>query len=75
MSPTILLQHGRFFRKFQSPVRVVTAVSPQDVLPALVELETAVQTQNLYAAGFIAYEAAAAFDLAVHEPVEGLPLL
>ncbi|MBK7895851.1 MAG: aminodeoxychorismate synthase component I [Candidatus Promineifilaceae bacterium] len=75
MSPTILLQHGRFFRKFQKPVRVVTAVSPQDVLPALVELETAVYTQNLYAAGFMAYEAAAAFDLAVHAPVDGLPLL
>lgn len=75
MIPTILLQHGRSFRKFQSPVRVVTAVSPQEVLPALVELETAVRAENLYAAGFIAYEAAAAFDLAVHEPVDGLPLL
>ena len=75
MSPTILLQHGRFWRRFQKPVRVVTAVSPQDVLPALVELETAVQAENLYAAGFMAYEAAAAFDLAVHPPLDGLPLL
>ncbi|MBK8905642.1 MAG: aminodeoxychorismate synthase component I [Anaerolineaceae bacterium] len=75
MSPTILLQHGRSFRKFQKPVRVVTAVSLQEVLPALVEVETAVHAENLYAAGFIAYEAAAAFDLAVHEPLEGLPLV
>ncbi len=75
MSPTILLQHGRFWRKFQNPVRLVTAVSPQELLPALVELETAVQTQKLYAAGFISYEAAAAFDLAVHPPLDGLPLL
>ena len=75
MSPTILLQHGRSFRKFHKPVRVVTAVSPQDVLPALVELETAVRAENLYAAGFIAYEAAAAFGLAVHAPLDGLPLL
>jgi para-aminobenzoate synthetase/4-amino-4-deoxychorismate lyase len=75
MIPTILLQHGRSFRKFQKPVRVVTAVSPQDVFSALVEVETAVHAENLYAAGFIAYEAAAAFGLAVHEPVDGLPLL
>lgn len=75
MFPTVLLQHGRFWRRFQKLVRVVTAVSPQEVLPALVELETAVQTEKLYAAGFITYEAAAAFDLAVHEPLEGLPLL
>jgi para-aminobenzoate synthetase/4-amino-4-deoxychorismate lyase len=75
MSPTVYLQHGRFWRKFQQPVRVVTAVSPQDVLPALVELETAVHTEKLYAAGFIAYEAAAAFGLAVHPPLDGLPLL
>ncbi|WP_420642002.1 aminodeoxychorismate synthase component I [Candidatus Leptofilum sp.] len=75
MPPFVYLQHGRFWRKFQRPVRVVTAVSPQDVLPALVELETAVHSQKLYAAGFIAYEAAAAFDLAVHPPIEGLPLL
>lgn len=75
MIPTILLQHGRSFRKFHKPVRVVTAVSPQDVLPALVELETAVRAENLYAAGFIAYEAAAAFGLAVHAPLDELPLL
>ncbi len=75
MIPTILLQHGRSFRKFHKPVRVVTAVSPSEVLPALVEVETAVRAENLYAAGFIAYEAAAAFGLAVHAPVEGLPLL
>jgi para-aminobenzoate synthetase/4-amino-4-deoxychorismate lyase len=75
MIPTILLQHGRSFRKFQKPVRVVTAVSPQDIFSALVEVETAVHAENLYAAGFIAYEAAAAFGLAVHEPVDGLPLL
>ena len=75
MFPTVLLQHGRSWLRFQNPVRVVTAVSPQDVLPVLVELETAVQAGNLYAAGFITYEAAAAFDLAVHPPQEGLPLL
>lgn len=75
MSPTVILQHGRSWRTFQNPLRVVTAVSPQEVLPALVELETAVERKNLFAAGFISYEAAAAFDLAVHPAKEGLPLL
>ncbi len=75
MIPTVLLQHGRSWLSFQNPVRVITAVSAQDVRPALVELETAVQSESLYAAGFISYEAAAAFDLAVHLPLDGLPLL
>ncbi|VAW43492.1 Para-aminobenzoate synthase, aminase component / Aminodeoxychorismate lyase [hydrothermal vent metagenome] len=75
MLNTVILQYGRSWRKFQNPLRVVTAVSPQEVLPALVELETAIERDKLYAAGFISYEAAAAFDLAVHPPQEGLPLL
>jgi para-aminobenzoate synthetase/4-amino-4-deoxychorismate lyase len=75
MSNTIILQHGRSWLKFQNPVRVITAALPHDVLPALVALETAVNSKNLYAAGFISYEAAAAFDLAVHPPLEGVPLL
>ena len=75
MSATVILQHGRSWLKFQNPIRMITAVTPQDVLPALVALETAVQAENLYAAGFITYEAAAAFNLAVHSPQEGLPLL
>jgi len=58
----------------QKPVQVITAVSPQDVLPALVEIETAVNQHHLTAAGYIAYEAAAAFDLATH-PATEMPLL
>lgn len=58
----------------REPVEVVTAVSPSQILPALQQIETAVNTHNLYAAGFITYEAAAAFDLAVHQSSE-LPLL
>lgn len=58
---------------FEKPVRMVTAVSLSDILPALQEIETAV-SQGLYAAGFLTYEAAAAFGLPVHPPTE-LPLL
>ena len=47
-----------------------------EIIPALSEIDKAVSDQGLYAAGFISYEAAAAFDLAVHHPEpEGLPLL
>ncbi len=70
----VILQAGGKWLWFREPVRVVTAVSPQDVLPALREVDTAV-AQGLYAAGFISYEAGAAFDLAVHPPQAGLPLL
>ena len=44
----------------QKPVEVVTAVSTEQIIPALQKIETAVAQNNLYAAGFITYEAAAA---------------
>lgn len=69
----VLLQSGQEWWLFEKPVRVVTAVSLSDILPALQAIETAV-SQGLYAAGFLTYEAAAAFGLAVHPPAE-LPLL
>lgn len=54
---------------------VVAAATPAEVLPALRRVEELVES-GLHAAGFIAYEAAAAFDpdLAVHPP-GNLPLL
>ncbi len=70
----VILQDGRRWLTFEEPVRVITAVHPPDVMPALRAVDTAV-AQGLYAAGFIAYEAAAAFDLAVHPPMDDLPLL
>ncbi len=74
MMNNVILQDGGRWLAFGEPVRVVTAVSPQEVYPALQAVDTAV-SQGLYAAGFISYEAGAAFNLAVHPPQEGLPLL
>ncbi|HPG38380.1 MAG TPA: aminodeoxychorismate synthase component I [bacterium] len=53
---------------FQNPVHIIRADNVQDVNEALQETETAVNKSNIYAAGFIAYEAAPAFDpsLTVH---------
>ncbi|MGD9780533.1 MAG: aminodeoxychorismate synthase component I [Kiritimatiellia bacterium] len=66
---------GRWLR-FQHPVEILSAVRVEDVLPRLREIEQAVEDRHLHAAGWIAYEAAPAFDpaLAVRAPGP-LPLL
>jgi para-aminobenzoate synthetase / 4-amino-4-deoxychorismate lyase len=55
--------------------RVLEARAVGDVLPVLREVEAAV-AEGLHAAGFVAYEAASAFDpaLATHPPDPRLPL-
>ncbi|HEY54258.1 MAG TPA: aminodeoxychorismate synthase component I [Caldilineae bacterium] len=62
---------------FQKPSEIITAYQLDDVLPALRRVEQATTQQNLYAAGFLAYEAAPAFDAALrtHPPKPDLPLL
>lgn len=66
---------GRSFL-FDEPVGEVTAWTLDQVRPALRQVEAAV-AGGLHAAGFIAYEAAPAFDpaLVAHPPAPGLPLL
>ena len=60
---------------FAEPVEVVSASLHAEVLPALRRVEQAVQT-GLYAAGFVTYEAAPAFDSALRvNPQGSLPLL
>lgn len=70
----IILQDGEGWRCFDRPVEVVTAVAPADVLPALRQIETAVNEQQRTAVGYISYEASPAFQLASH-PATDLPLL
>jgi para-aminobenzoate synthetase / 4-amino-4-deoxychorismate lyase len=52
------LEYGR-------PLRTIAAYRIPDVLPALKNIETAVNDGGLHAAGFIGYEAAPAFDAAL----------
>ncbi len=68
----VVLKHGGRWLHFQNPEKVLTAERMEEVLPAIAEAEQS----GLYAAGFIAYEAAPAFDavLQTHESA-GLPLL
>jgi para-aminobenzoate synthetase/4-amino-4-deoxychorismate lyase len=65
---------GRAF--FTNPVEIVSAHTHEEVRPALGRVERAA-AEGLYAVGFVAYEAAPAFDraLAVKRPAGDLPLL
>ena len=62
--------------RFSSPVEVAVARTHGEVMPALRRIEEAVG-KGCYAAGFVAYEAAPAFDstLAVKPSLGSLPLL
>jgi len=53
-----LLQHGNEWLRFSEPVEVLTARTPDEVFQCLKKIETS----GLWAAGFISYEAAGAFD-------------
>ncbi len=70
---SLLPAGGLFFSSFDD---VVTATSPDEVIPALARVESHCRAGG-YAAGFVAYEAATAFDSALltHSPLPGLPLL
>ena len=60
---------------FRRPLRVVMATTLDQVRPALHEIQAAVHAGN-YAAGYISYESAPAFDSAMHvNPHSRLPLL
>jgi para-aminobenzoate synthetase/4-amino-4-deoxychorismate lyase len=66
---------GREWRTFREPVRVVRAVRVDEVAPCLAEVDRAVRRDGCYAAGFVGYEAAAAFGLPTGTlSPDGLPL-
>jgi para-aminobenzoate synthetase/4-amino-4-deoxychorismate lyase len=66
---------GRSFR-FSGVREIVEAWHPEEVLVALQRVEGAA-AEGLHAAGYVAYEAASAWDpaLVTHPPTPGLPLL
>lgn len=65
---------GGPWRRFHTPSRLVTARQTADVRAALADVDAAVRGGS-YAAGFVTYEAAAAFGLPVQMPAGGLPLV
>jgi para-aminobenzoate synthetase/4-amino-4-deoxychorismate lyase len=66
----------RRWLRFSQPHRVLRARHPREVIPLLTEMAQAVEQQGLYAAGFLAYEAAPAFDAALQvRPAHDFPLI
>lgn len=61
------------WRRFSDPARVIVARAAADVPTALREVDEALRGGS-YAAGFVSYEAAAAFGLPVQSPDGDLPL-
>ena len=64
------------WQRFANPVEEIEVFDMEQVLPALEHIETRVEREGLYAAGFLGYEAAPAFDdaLETHLPTH-FPLL
>ncbi len=72
----IILQDGQQTLLFQDPVGVVAASDPSEVENTLQYIADNVDRRGYYAAGFLTYEAAAAFDLATHQQADAsFPLL
>ena len=62
---------------FCEPVEIYAAGALDQVVPTLAVIEKRVQSEGLYAAGFVSYEASAAFDSALKtkDDSSGFPLL
>jgi para-aminobenzoate synthetase/4-amino-4-deoxychorismate lyase len=70
------IRHGTGWLRFTDPVEIVEAHTLDDVLSRLHAVESAVNARGWYAAGFLTYEAAPAFDRALRvQPPAALPLL
>ncbi|MBA2301685.1 MAG: chorismate-binding protein [Acidobacteria bacterium] len=65
---------GGGWRRFRNPRHVMSARRPADVRQALEEVEHAVE-RGSYAAGFVTYEAGAAFGLPVRPAGDAIPLV
>lgn len=72
----VLLRENDQWLYFAQPHQVIQAQALQEVIPALRQVQDLVESRNWYAAGFLSYEAAPAFDSALQtRPSTGFPLL
>ncbi|MBM4153184.1 MAG: aminodeoxychorismate synthase component I, partial [Kiritimatiellaceae bacterium] len=69
----IILRHDDQWLRFSDPVEILTARSPEEIVPCFEKM----QQSGLWAAGWIAYEAASALDdaLVTCAPNKSFPLL
>lgn len=79
LRPVVILRADseKAWWRFERPVAVLAAQRVEEVLPLLRRAEAAVAEEGLYAVGFLAYEAAPAFDpaLTVVPASSDLPLV
>jgi len=72
----VLLKENNTWLHFSDPQRIIQADSISAVIPALREIDDLVRDNQWYAAGFLSYESAPAFDKAhLTHPPSGFPLL
>jgi para-aminobenzoate synthetase/4-amino-4-deoxychorismate lyase len=72
----VVLRDNAEWLHFTHPYRLIFAEHLDDVVPALREMEQLVQANTWYAAGFLSYEAASAFDPALQtHTASGFPYL
>ncbi|HEY9698965.1 MAG TPA: aminodeoxychorismate synthase component I [Trichocoleus sp.] len=76
---SVLLHHAKQqqWLLFREPIALYQASQPEEVIPLLEAIEQRVDAEQLYAAGFLAYEAAAGFDpnLVVRSSNDAFPLV
>jgi len=72
----ILIRDNDKWLFFTRPHQIIVAERSDDVVPALQEIERHMEIYGWYAVGFISYEAAPAFDIALpSQPTDGFPYL
>ncbi len=70
----VLLKDSDTWLHFSDPYQIITVEKPDDILPALREIERLIKVNNWHGAGFLSYEASSAFDPAVQtQPGIGFP--
>ena len=75
MNEILLNENGEWLH-FAQPYHIIAAEKLEDVLLALHEIERLIKVNNWYAAGFLSYEAAPAFDPALQTHASaGFPYL
>ena len=78
MNPKVIIQDAQNKRwlSFENPVSILQTNKIENVIEKLKEIEARIDDDNLYAAGFISYEASPAFDPALKTyPPGDFPLL
>lgn len=74
-TPVVVIQEGATYWRFHSLQEVLATSNPSAIPELLRRLERATQERGLYAAGYLSYEAGAAYDLATHERAPEAPPL